>query len=71
MIRKIDIKLIFLLPLLACVEPVEFEVPDIDPILIVEGFITNEPGPHLITVRQSAKFGNIFDGVNHNVCISH
>lgn len=32
--------------------------------LVVEGFVTTEPGPHEIIVSRSAKYGSVFEGFN-------
>ena len=47
---------------LSCVEQVDFQTPEGENILVVEGFITDAPGPHTIRISRSAQYGSIFDG---------
>ncbi len=56
--------LIFLTTFYACIEPINVEIEgDGSNLLTVEGGITTEPGPHIIQLTRTAKFGSIFDGV--------
>ncbi|MFY0608447.1 MAG: DUF4249 domain-containing protein [Cyclobacteriaceae bacterium] len=46
----------FLLPLfglLACVKPYDFEVEQFDRLLVIDGAITNNPGPHAIEISYT------------------
>jgi hypothetical protein len=56
-----NIMIIFVL-LLACSEPVDLETPDDENLLIIEGYITDEFGPHTINISRSARYGTVFEG---------
>jgi len=63
MFGKISTPLIFLiLSLVSCVDPLEVSIDKEINILVVEGFITTQPGPHMIRLTISAKYGSIFVG---------
>ncbi|MAE87853.1 MAG: hypothetical protein CMB80_34275 [Flammeovirgaceae bacterium] len=40
--------------LISCVEPISFEVPAADSQLVVEGFITNTYGPHVVLLSKAS-----------------
>ena len=44
-----------------CVNPIELPIRDIQPELVVEGFITNEPGPHVIRLTRSSDYTTPYD----------
>ena len=46
----------------SCVDPLDFNIDKEVNILIVEGSVTTQPGPHKIRLTRSAKYGSIFDG---------
>ena len=46
----------------SCIDPLDVNIDREVNILIVEGFITTQPGPHSIRLTRSAKYGSIFDG---------
>lgn len=55
--------LILLVIAFSCVEPIEVEIPDETPnLLVVEGGITTTEGPHRIELSNTAKYGSIFEG---------
>ena len=63
MFRKISSTFIFLLLSFgSCIDPLDVSIDKEVNILVVEGFITTEPGPHMIRLTISAKYGSIFDG---------
>ena len=48
--------------LTTCITPVDIDTELEESLLVVEGFITNEPGPHKIRLSRLAKFGPTGDG---------
>ncbi len=46
----------------SCIDPIEVNIDRELNVLIVEGAITTQPGPHFISLKRSAKYGNIFEG---------
>jgi hypothetical protein len=54
---------ILLLLTLSCIDPYVVEVPEGEQLLTVDGFITNEPGPHLIRLTRSDTYGSVFQGL--------
>jgi hypothetical protein len=48
---------------LSCIDPYTVEVPEGEQLLTVDGFITNEPGPHLIRLTRSDTYGSVFQGL--------
>jgi hypothetical protein len=55
--------LIVLVGLVAsCIDPLDINIDEEVNILIVEGSITTQPGPHKIRLTRSARYGSIFDG---------
>ena len=62
MFIRISNILIPLLMLIGCVEPYEFEIEEGDKRLVVQGRITNEPGPYLIVLTESANYSIQADG---------
>ncbi len=48
--------------LLACIEPEEVRIEEAAEFLTVEGKITTQPGPHVVRLTISAKYGNVYDG---------
>ncbi len=47
----------------SCIEEVDFEAPESENIIVVEGFITDTHGPHVIRLSRSAQYGSTFDAV--------
>ncbi len=47
-----------LLPVLGCREPFEVEVPSGNSLLVVDGMITDQPGPYMIKLSRSSPLGN-------------
>lgn len=54
--------IIILLSVLACTEPITFESGSGDNILVVDGFITNQPGPHYVILSFAASYASILKG---------
>ena len=46
----------------ACVTPIDVVINEEINVLVIDGFITTETGPHEIRITRSAKFGDIFVG---------
>ncbi|MEN8247886.1 MAG: DUF4249 domain-containing protein [Bacteroidota bacterium] len=61
------ILILFLGVIASCVDPLEIEIDEEINILIVEGSVTTQPGPHYIRLTRSAKYGSIFDGFIRSV----
>jgi hypothetical protein len=55
--------LVTIIGLNACVDPLDVKTDSFEEVLVVEGRITTELGPHLIYITKSAKYGSIFEGV--------
>jgi hypothetical protein len=45
--------LVILALVTCCIEPIDFEVPPATSQLVVEGFISNEPGPYTVSIYRS------------------
>jgi hypothetical protein len=64
MFKKYIYVLIVLLFMASCVDPLEIDVDDqFSEVLVVEGGINSNYGPHSIYLTKSAKYGSVFDGV--------
>jgi hypothetical protein len=59
--RKL-IYLLLLLPL-GCIDPYKVEIEKGKQFLTVEGFITTEPGPHVIKLTRTDTYGSVFEGL--------
>ena len=46
----------------ACTDPINFDTGSEQQFLIIDGFITNEPGPYEIRLYRSASFTSVFEG---------
>lgn len=58
-----NIKVVFILLITTtCVSPVDIEPKEFAPSLVVEGFITDDFGPHSIEITRLAKFAGVLDG---------
>lgn len=57
-IRSLFVPLLFLV---ACIEPFDAKVPDGDRPLVVDGLITDQPGPYEVQVYRSAQLNNPYD----------
>ena len=55
--------LIILMIVSGCIEPVEIKTPEDKAVLVVEGYITDDFGPHSIRISRSAQYGSVFDGI--------
>jgi hypothetical protein len=64
--RKLIIFIIGIYISSACVDPVSLDEDIEIRRLIVEGGITTEYGPHIISLSRSAKYGDVFNGVISN-----
>ncbi len=53
---------ILLVILGSCIDPLDVNIDREVNVLIVEGAITTQPGPHFVKLTRSAKYGSIFDG---------
>jgi hypothetical protein len=49
--------------LTACISPLDISSDTFEEVLVVDGKITTQPGPHAISISRSAKYGSVFDGV--------
>jgi hypothetical protein len=56
--------LIILLILIGCVEPYEFEIVEGDSRMVVEGRITNKPGPYEVILTKSANYTTDVSGIS-------
>ena len=53
---------IVLLLLGGCINPIDLPVRDAQPLLVVEGFVTNESGPYTVRLSRSANFEGVSIG---------
>ncbi len=60
-IYKILIIGVVLFSISACIDELNIDVEGNKRILVVEGFITTQPGPHRVMISKSAKYGSILD----------
>ena len=51
-------RLIVFFLLLSCAEQIEFDFQSRGTFLVIDGFITDLPGPHTVTVSETIPFGN-------------
>ena len=49
--------IIHLFLLLACEEPISLTIKKETDLLVINGLITDQPGPYIITITKNAKFG--------------
>lgn len=54
--------LLFLVVGIACVTPIDVKIDEEINVLVIDGYITTDVGPHEIRITRSAKFGDIFVG---------
>ena len=54
--------IIFLVVTTACITPIDVTIDKEINVLVIDGFITTEDGPHEIRITRSALFGDIFVG---------
>lgn len=47
---------------MSCIDELNIDTEEEQIILIVEGFIDTDPGPHSVILSKSAKYGSIFEG---------
>jgi len=51
----------------SCIDQLDFSTDSEEIILVVEGFITTQPGPHTIKLSRSARYGSVFQGIIRNI----
>lgn len=56
------IYLLLLFPL-GCIDPYKVEVPEGERLLTIEGYITTDPGPHVIRLTRTDTYGSVFEGL--------
>lgn len=44
---------------ISCVDPIQIEIPEEDPLLIVDGLITDQPGPYVIKLALSSPINQL------------
>ena len=54
--------MLFLVVTTACITPIDVVINEEINVLVIDGYITTEVGPHEIRITRSAKFGDIFVG---------
>lgn len=52
----------FSLSFLACTDPIDFDIGEGSQYLVVDGFVTSNPGPHFVKLSTSASFATVFEG---------
>lgn len=53
---------LFVLNMVSCVQPLELTIDEAAEVLVVDGFIDTNFGPHQVILTRSAKYGSVFDG---------
>ena len=58
-------RLIFVLLIfpLSCIDPFAIKTEEGEQLLTIEGFITTDPGPHVIRLTRSDTYGSVFEGL--------
>jgi len=51
----------------SCINQLDVNTNSGELILVVEGFISTQAGPHIIRISRSAKYGSFFEGTIRNV----
>lgn len=64
---KVLIGLTILLSFTGCVRPIDVEIDDNQSVLVVEGLITDKPGPYEVKLTQTAAYTHEIEGVNFPV----
>ncbi len=59
---KIALYGLLLVNLIGCITPVGIEPSEFEPILVVEGFINDDYGPHPFKITRLARFAGVTDG---------
>lgn len=54
---------ILLLIPISCIDPYNVDLESGEQLLSVEGFITTDPGPHLIRLTRTDTYGSVFEGL--------
>ncbi len=52
--------LLVLLTAISCLDPFSFEREDMDPAIVIDGFLRNNDGPHILTISNALAFGDKF-----------
>ncbi len=53
---------ILLVLLVSCITPIDVDIEEEIKVLVIDGYITTDYGPHEIRITRSARFGDIFEG---------
>src|SRR5688572_23386257 len=61
------IAFLMLCALSSCIKPFDIEVDEGAKILVVNGMITNEPGPYTVKVNKTTSYGGHFSDVHKDV----
>ncbi|WP_373492780.1 DUF4249 domain-containing protein [Aquiflexum sp.] len=56
------IYILLIIPI-SCIDPYKIDIPQGTQLLTVDGFITTDPGPHLIRLTRSDTYGSVFEGL--------
>ena len=64
---KVKVYILLLIGLISCIDPLDYFTKREEKLLVVEGFITTEPGPHSIILTLSARYGTYADGIIQRV----
>ncbi len=48
---------------ISCIDPYQIDLEEGAQLLTVDGFITSEPGPHLIRLTRTDTYGSVFEGL--------
>lgn len=58
------IYLISFVGVFSCIDPVNFDNQKTTNVLVVEGSVSTLPGPHFVKLTRTARYGDVFDGIN-------
>jgi hypothetical protein len=56
------IYILLIIPI-SCIDPYKIDLPQGEQLFTVDGFITTDPGPHLIRLTRSDTYGSVFEGL--------
>ncbi len=62
MIRNLGIYSFLVLALTTCISPLEYEPDESENVIVVNGYITDQPGPHFVEISRIAPFKRITQG---------
>lgn len=62
----IHILILVFLGFSSCIDEIDIKTEEEKELLVVEGYISTKPGPHIFKLSKSAKYGSIFEGFSES-----